>query len=357
MPRMAFFIRLFLGLLLLGPVPLITPSAAISANFQESLQTWPMLLGGPDRNGSATAMGPSGTNLSVTPIIRTKAAIASSPAVAEGILYFGSDEGYLWAVEAASGRVLWQFATGGLTTSSPAIDLANDIVYVGTVKGLLAVNRLDGTLRWLLEVTNGVATSPAVFEEFVFYAGGDGGLAFYDKDKNAQGSVTISTSTYSSPAVFNNFIFVGAADGLHVLMRPEGGNVTAFNELTVVPTDSPVDGIPVVSGDRVYFVSASGTVAAVDLNLIATASTPVMCWSYSFESPVSLTPAVVGKSVLVVDGLQLRRLSTPNDACSLAALAETVAEFAPSTSQSLLPGSAGAAMVLAGNGLFLGIGV
>ena len=81
-----------------------------------------------------------------------------------------------------------------------------------------------------------------------------------------------------------------------------------------------------------------------------------MCWSYSFESPVSLTPAVVGKSVLVVDGLQLRRLSTPNDACSLAALAETVAEFAPSTSQSLLPGSAGAAMVLAGNGLFLGIG-
>jgi outer membrane protein assembly factor BamB len=58
------------------------------------------------------------------------APIDSSPAVADGVVYVGSEDDSLYAVDQTSGKVVWSYATGGQVESSPAV--ANNMVFVGS---------------------------------------------------------------------------------------------------------------------------------------------------------------------------------------------------------------------------------
>jgi outer membrane protein assembly factor BamB len=63
----------------------------------------------------------------------TGGAVRSSPAVAGSVVFVGSEDGRLYAVDAASGAKLWDFLTGDKITSSPAV--VNGVVYVGSHDG------------------------------------------------------------------------------------------------------------------------------------------------------------------------------------------------------------------------------
>jgi len=61
--------------------------------------------------------------------------LKSSPALSNGILYIGSEDSLLYAVDATSGQELWHFRTGDKITSSPT--LVNGVVYVTSRDGKL----------------------------------------------------------------------------------------------------------------------------------------------------------------------------------------------------------------------------
>lgn len=61
------------------------------------------------------------------------ARINSTPAITAGTLYFGSDDGYVYAVDAQTGEREWSFGTGGEVVSSPAV--VEGSVYVGSNDG------------------------------------------------------------------------------------------------------------------------------------------------------------------------------------------------------------------------------
>jgi outer membrane protein assembly factor BamB len=98
---------------------------------------------------AAGTTGCSGTPTTCKPLwtgaTSSTAAIGSSPAVANGVVYVGSDDNKLYAFSAAgttgcSGtpkacKPLWTAATGGYVYSSPAV--ANGVVYVGSYDGKL----------------------------------------------------------------------------------------------------------------------------------------------------------------------------------------------------------------------------
>jgi hypothetical protein len=56
--------------------------------------------------------------------------VASSPAVAEGIVYVGSYDGKVYALDASEGSLIWSYQTDDLVVSSPAA--AEGVVYVGS---------------------------------------------------------------------------------------------------------------------------------------------------------------------------------------------------------------------------------
>lgn len=57
--------------------------------------------------------------------------VYSSPAVANGVVYIGSDDGNLYALNAATGVKLWSYATGG-SVGDPVV--ANGMVYVSATE-------------------------------------------------------------------------------------------------------------------------------------------------------------------------------------------------------------------------------
>ena len=57
-------------------------------------------------------------------------AVRSSPAVADGVVFVGSDDNKLHAVDAATGEPKWTYETGDIVYSSPAV--AGGVVFVGS---------------------------------------------------------------------------------------------------------------------------------------------------------------------------------------------------------------------------------
>jgi outer membrane protein assembly factor BamB len=47
-------------------------------------------------------------------------AIESSPVVAGGIVYFSSQDHYVYAIEARAGKKRWSYMTGGALSTTPA---------------------------------------------------------------------------------------------------------------------------------------------------------------------------------------------------------------------------------------------
>ncbi len=68
--------------------------------------------------------------------------ISTSPAVVNGIIYFGSLDKSLYALDAQSRSILWSYQTGDGIYSSPTV--VNGVVYVGSDSGKLYAFHLGG---------------------------------------------------------------------------------------------------------------------------------------------------------------------------------------------------------------------
>ena len=195
----------------------------------------------------AGATGCTGTPRVCSPLwTGTTGSIDSSPAVAGGVVYVGSNDQKLYAFDAAattgcagSPKVcapLWTGATGGAAFSSPAV--AGGVVYVGSFdKRLYAfdaggVTGCSGAPKscvplWTSEALSDlVISSPAAVGGLVFLgegAGGRGVLAF-----DAAGTTGCSgtpkvcapvwagampAGVRSSPAVAGSMVYAGSDDG------------------------------------------------------------------------------------------------------------------------------------------------
>src|SRR5438045_4204314 len=73
--------------------------------------------------------------------------VVSSAVSRDGAIYFGSDDGNLYSVDAATGKQQWQFTTGGPVASTPAVD--GGTVFFGSYDGkFYAVDTRSGALKW-----------------------------------------------------------------------------------------------------------------------------------------------------------------------------------------------------------------
>jgi outer membrane protein assembly factor BamB len=140
--------------------------------------------------------------------------ISSSPAVANGIVYVGSCNGMMYALNAASGTQVWNYTCGGQVWSSPAV--ANGIVYVGSTNGnVYALNVATGALVWKYTTGRAVAfSSPAIASGVVYVGSEDDNVYALNIATGALvWKYTTGNGVWSSPAVVNGVVYVGSEDG------------------------------------------------------------------------------------------------------------------------------------------------
>ncbi len=65
--------------------------------------------------------GPVASNGQLKWGLTTGSVVLSSPAVSNGVVYVGSDDGNVYALNATTGMKVWNYTTGGEVYSSPAV--------------------------------------------------------------------------------------------------------------------------------------------------------------------------------------------------------------------------------------------
>src|SRR5436305_5040326 len=136
----------------------------------------------------------------------------SSPTVANGVIYIGSEDHKFYAFDAITGQQKSVFSTGSAIYSSPAV--ANGVVYIGSEDHkLYAFDAITGQQKWTTSTESAIYSSPAVANGVVYVGSLDHKLYAFDAITGQQ-KWTASTGDYiySSPAIANGVVYVGSDD-------------------------------------------------------------------------------------------------------------------------------------------------
>ncbi|MBN2289741.1 MAG: PQQ-binding-like beta-propeller repeat protein, partial [Candidatus Glassbacteria bacterium] len=133
---------------------------------------WPEF--GRDSRNSFRAAGTASAG-SLKFYFETGNAVSSSPAFgADGGLYFGSWDEYLYAVS-PQGFLQWKFKAAGAVSSGPVVG-PDSSVYFGSWGSRLYGLHSDGTLKWELYLSGDLRCTPALGADGTLYFGLDGKL-------------------------------------------------------------------------------------------------------------------------------------------------------------------------------------
>ena len=203
--------------------------------------------------------------------------IVSSPAWSDGTIYFGGDDGNIYAVEAESGRQLWKHATKGPAPCTPAV--ADGVVYALSYDGkLYALDARTGGVRWkfttggerrfeakglhglqpknqtIADAFDVFLSSPVVAQGAVYFGSGDGNLYAVDvatgelRWKFPTGDVVHASPAYADGVLYfgswdSYFYAVEAATGKEKWRFHGGEDPQIHNQVGFQSSPAVVDGV------------------------------------------------------------------------------------------------------------------
>src|SRR5208283_4921743 len=131
---------------------------------------WIMFHADPSHSGAGTG------NPALTPTLLWRYTagnwVYSSPAVVGGVVYVGSEDGSVYALNAANGDKLWRYTTGGSVDSCPAV--VDGVVYIGSWDdNVYALNATNGAQLWNFTTGSAIHSSPAVVNGVVYIGSDD----------------------------------------------------------------------------------------------------------------------------------------------------------------------------------------
>jgi len=222
---------------------------------------------------------------------RTQGAIASTPAVSGGLVFVGSSDHNVYAVDAASGAQRWRFATHGRVTASPAV--AAGLLYIGSFDGnFYALDAASGQLRWKF-ATEGekrfaarhlhgaepaaeimpdpfdiFLSSPVVHGNTVYFGSGDGNVYALNSDTGElRWKFHTGNVVHASPALADGLLYVGSWDSyFYALDAATGVERWRFKtgEDPKISNQVGIQSSAVVAGGLVYFGCRDSKLYALD---------------------------------------------------------------------------------------------
>jgi outer membrane protein assembly factor BamB len=185
----------------------------------------------------------------------------SSPLLDHGKIFFGSQNGTLYALDAHNGSPLWTYHAAGAVKASPT--LSGGVLYFGDYSGhVQAISEQTGRRLWV---------------------------------SGSEGALLGSGTFYSTAAVVYGRVFLGNTDG----------RVYAYDASTgrldwAVQTGAYVYASPAVTnapglGPTIYLGSYDGTFYALD------ARSGAVAWKYNAHGRISGSATIVGHTVYFSD--------------------------------------------------------
>jgi outer membrane protein assembly factor BamB len=189
--------------------------------------------------------------------------IWSTPVYEDGVLYVGSLDKHLYALDAETGDLVWEQALAG--SISGAVVVGKDLIYVGSFdKQLHALDKATGDIRWEVpeeKSTDWIWASPVLTDETVVFSDKKGNVFAVEAESGRSiWDAQIDGDVVGSPVVSNGIVFIASAGKLN------GGETDVIRR---------------------------GALVALDLE------TGEELWREETSAPIYTTPVIVNESVVV----------------------------------------------------------
>ncbi|MFD2516429.1 outer membrane protein assembly factor BamB family protein [Salinimicrobium flavum] len=164
--------------------------------------------------------------------VKTGAQVISSPVLVDDVVYIGSEDHFLYAIDAANGAVKWKYQTKGPVNSTPAV-AQGKVMFLSYDGNFYALDQTDGKVVWTFK-TGGESkfkvkdyfngsfqpdfwdfylSSANVLDNKVYFGSSDSHVYALDIETgDLVWSYKTGASVHSSPAIWENSVVVGSWD-------------------------------------------------------------------------------------------------------------------------------------------------
>jgi outer membrane protein assembly factor BamB len=247
-----------------------------------------------------------------------------TPAVAYNKVFAASRQGVVAAFEKNSGKKMWSkdfavydsegflsgvsklWSNGVSAKIAGGVSVAYETVFFGTENGeVFALDVDTGEQKWKVTIKGEVLAAPSIDSGIVLVNTGSGFIFALDADSgeelwSAESDVPpLSLRGVSSPTAVNGGAIFGTATGRLVVNILESGQtaweqvISAATGVTELERIVDIDSEPLVSGGTIYVISYDGTLAAVELR------TGRVIWKREYKSYRSMS--ISGSTLFLVD--------------------------------------------------------
>ncbi len=263
-------------------------STAFGSNATASSSTggWTTFRYNPAHRGYASDSSPA-NSAELLWNYTTGRMVQSSPAVANGCVFVGSRDSQVYCLNASNGETIWKYPIRYEVWSSPAV--SNNCVYVGADDGYVyCLSITTGTLVWRTPIGGPVRSSPSIVDGIVYVGSQNNLYALNATNGDTIWNLQGLNPADSSPAVSNGIVYIASGDGSVYAFNASTGSKIWSHYIRTSDSSSPA-----VYNGCVYIGSYDGYIYSLN------ALTGTQVWKYQTADEVESSPAVAYGCVYV----------------------------------------------------------
>lgn len=207
-----------------------------------------------------------------------------TPAAKDGLVFAASFDNNLYALD-SNGNLRWKTSTGSSMASPPVV--YNDILYGGFDKYIYAIYVINGSIKWTYATDGWIESTPAISQGTVYAGSNDKKIYALDAgNKNLRWSYATGGSISSSPSIVNGIVYFGSRDNNIYAIDSIDGTMKWSEK-----TSDWVKSSPAVFGNKVFVGSNDNSIYALD------ADNGDIVWKYPSNGRVESPPVIVKGAV------------------------------------------------------------
>lgn len=219
---------------------------------------------------------------------KTEDEIRTTPSAYRELIFVGSYDTNVWAINSETGEFVWKYPTNGGIASSPIVDTDNKLVMFGSEDyTFTALEYKTGRINWTYTTNDKIRSTPRVAHGHVFFGSDDGKLyALVSQNGRYLWEYDMGSPVRTQPWVTNDLIVAGCEEGELVALELSGSKKWSFRAKRAI-TSSPYVDIEGIC----YVGSFDGYLHAIDAN------NGFKMWRFRSGRPIVSSPVADGNLV------------------------------------------------------------
>lgn len=241
---------------------------------------------------------------------KTQGTVRGAAVTLKNRIYFGSSDGFIYALDKNNGALIWKYETNGAIVSKPLIH--NNILYISSRdQNIYAINIDNGNLNWSFEMNEILSdyhggwkyymASPSVIGKNILIGSGDGNLySIVASNGKLNWKYKTNGRIRAKALVHDNKIYQPSNDGYVYILNSEGKLDWKFETKGAKynPSDYPFDrssiiAQPLIKDNILIIASRDGNTYGIDLK------THKKIWNFTYGNTWAMSSEISDDLVFV----------------------------------------------------------